>query len=154
MQEAYLSKTHTILDIKLEPEEQYDLILVFKYSDLFYNLGKHLTNKQKKVEQEKSRKANEWKAAQAAKKAAEEEAKKAAKAAKKAKGEKKGEKKDKSGKEGNKGEKVKQESKNAEIVNEPANEKGKKEVEQNIKKETSSTTKEAPATPKEEKTKN
>ena len=63
-------------------------------------------------------------------------------------------KKDKSGKEGNKGEKVKQESKNAEIVNEPANEKGKKEVEQNIKKETSSTTKEAPATPKEEKTKN
>ena len=48
---------------------------------------------------------------------------------------------------------MKQESKNAEIVNEPANEKGKKEVEQNIKKETSSTTKEAPATPKEEKTK-
>ena len=49
---------------------------------------------------------------------------------------------------------MKQESKNAEIVNEPANEKGKKEVEKNIKKETSSTTKEAPATPKEEKTKN
>ena len=52
---------------------------------------------------------------------------------------------------------MKQESKNAEIVSEPANEKGKKEVEKNIKKETTSTNKEAPATPavpKEEKTKN
>ena len=62
----------------------------FIFSELFYNIGKRVTNKQRKIDREKAKQE----AIEAAKKLAEAEAKKAAK-----KAAKKGEKKQKENKE-------------------------------------------------------
>ena len=56
-QEAYLSKPHTFLDIKLDPEDQYYLFWGHEYSEVFYKIGRTMTHQQRKHDREKAAKA-------------------------------------------------------------------------------------------------
>ena len=56
-QEAFLSKPHTFLDIKLDPEDQYSLIISNDCSEVFYKIGRTMTNQQRKQDREKAAKA-------------------------------------------------------------------------------------------------